>query len=108
MSDIKKLYQYVTNNRDQTQCIGLTPEAGTFGGVIYKYGKVSIPDPKDLDEESDLRLTFLYDIVDPNNLPENWLESEQFRTLIGDVLVDILDDQVKEGTVQFANTNSED
>ena len=86
---------------------------GNLGSIINSFEEINaniqiISDPKDLDEESDLRLSFLYDIVDPNNLPENWLESEQFRTLIGDVLVDILDDQVKEGTVQFANTNSED
>ena len=65
-------------------------------------GMLTNPDP------SDPAGIVFNDSAVPNNLPENWLESEQFRTLIGDVLVDILDDQVKEGTVQFANTNSED
>jgi hypothetical protein len=108
MENVKQLYQYVSNNKEETQCIGLTEKAGQFQGVVYKYGKVTIPDPNELSGESDLPLSFHYDIVDSNNLPRNWLETPEFQRVIGDILVDILDDQVKEGTVQFANTNTED
>jgi len=108
MENVKQLYQYVSNNKEQTQCIGLTKEAGQFQGVVYKYGKVAIPDPNELSGERDLPLSFLYDIVDSNNLPRNWLETSEFHKLIGDILVDILDDQMKDGSVQFANTNSEE
>ena len=41
--DIRECYTYVTNNEDETQYIGLTPEAERWQGVIYKYGKVAIP-----------------------------------------------------------------
>ena len=57
--------------------------------------------------KSDLPLRFEYDIVDSNNLPEEWF-AEQFNNLAGDILVDILEDQVREGKVQFANLISED
>ena len=75
---------------------------------MYKYGKVAIPNPDDLDEQSDLPLSFKYDIVDSNNLPRNWLETPEFHKIIGDILVDILDEQVQEGTVQFEKTTVED
>lgn len=103
--NIKDRYAFVTNNEDETQCVGI--KGGTFEGVIYKYGKVSIPDPEELGEKSDLPLSFHYDIVDNNSIPKEWF-AEEFNNLIGDILVDILDSQLKEGTVQFANTDTED
>ena len=105
--NIKDKYKWITNNSDETQCIGLTPETNTFQGVIYKYTKVSIPSPEEMKGKSDLPLRFEYDIVDSNNLPEEWF-AEQFNNLAGDILVDILEDQVREGKVQFANLISED
>ena len=105
--NIKDKYKWITNNSDETQCIGLTPETNTFQGVIYKYTKVSIPSPEEMKDKRDLPLRFEYDIVDSNNLPEEWF-AEQFNNLAGDILVDILEDQVREGKVQFANLISED
>ena len=104
---IKDKYTWVTNDKDENQYIGLTPKAETFQGVIYKYTKVSIPSPEEMKGKSDLPLRFEYDIVDSNNLPEEWF-AEQFNNLAGDILVDILEDQVREGKVQFANIISED
>ena len=96
--NIKDSYTFVTNNRDETQCIGIN--GGTFEGVIYKYGKVSIPDPEKLDKKSDLPLSFHYDIVDNNSIPVEWF-NEEFNTLIGDILVDIIDDQIKNVNVNI-------
>ena len=100
MENVKQLYQYVSNNKEETQCIGLTEKAGQFQGVVYKYGKVTIPDPNELSGESDLPLSFHYDIVDNNSLPKEYF-NEDFNNLIGDILVDILDDQLKEGNINF-------
>ena len=105
--NIKDKYKWITNNSDETQCIGLTPETNTFQGVIYKYTKVSIPNPDEMKDKRDLPLRFEYDIVDSNSLPKEWF-AEEFNTLVGDILVDILEDQVREGKVQFANLISED
>ena len=64
MSDIKEKYRYVIKKvkdldgdaaeYEDATCIGLTEGAGRYEGVIYKYGKVSIPDENDLDEEGSL------------------------------------------------------
>jgi hypothetical protein len=71
---INEKYTYVTNNKDQDQCIGLTPDAGTYQGVVYKYGSVTLPDPDKMNSERDLPLKFHYDIVDNNSLPAEWLK----------------------------------
>ena len=102
-----KLLTFGCSYSDETQCIGLTPETNTFQGVIYKYTKVSIPSPEEMKDKRDLPLRFEYDIVDSNSLPKEWF-AEEFNTLAGDILVDILEDQVREGKVQFANIISED
>lgn len=101
--NIREYYTYVTNNAEETQCIGLTPKAGTFQGVVYKYGKVAIPE--EINGKSDLNLRFDYDIVDNNSLPPEWLKAEEFHTLIGDILVDILDQQLEKGNLQFNEPN---
>jgi hypothetical protein len=97
---VKEKYKYVTNNKEETQCIGLTQASGVYQGVIYKYGQVSIPDPEEMKSKSDLPLSFHYDIVDNNSLPKEYF-NENFNNLIGDILVDILDDQLKEGNINF-------
>ena len=96
--NIKDSYTFVTNNKDETQCIGI--RGGRFEGVIYKYGDVSIPNPDEMKGKSDLPLKFHYDIVDNNSLPVEWF-NEEFNTLIGDILVDILADQLKNGNVNI-------
>jgi|TARA_B110000967_G_C18804219_1_gene520102 hypothetical protein len=104
--NIKDSYKFVTNNNDETQCIGLTHDAGRFQGVIYKYGKVSVPDPEEMKTKSDLPLSFHYDIVDNNSLPKEFF-NEDFNNLIGDILVDILDDQLQGGKVNFEENSIE-
>ena len=100
MSDIKDQYTFVTDKKENWQCVGI--RTGRFEGVIYKYGKVTIPEPPEEDYQGDLPLKFEYDIVDTNGLPGEWFD-ESFYTLIGDILVDILDEQLKDGTLQYVS-----
>ena len=72
---------------DQT-CIGLT-ENTDYHGVVYKYGEVTIPDEKTLDENQHLRLKFKYDILDNNGIPREKFGDEFFK-LIGDILYHII------------------
>ena len=98
IENIKDRYTFVTNNTDEIQCIGI--KGGRFEGVIYKYGNVSIPNPDEMKGKRDLPLKFHYDIVDNNSLPKEWF-NEEFNTLIGDILVDIIDDQIENGNVSI-------
>ena len=86
---IREKYTYVTDESKQWQCIGLTEKAGFYQGVVYRYGKVSIPQTEEMTEEGDLPFRFEYDIVDSNGLGQEHF-GEAFFTLIGDILVDII------------------
>ena len=86
---IREKYTYVTDESKQWQCIGLTEKAGFYQGVVYRYGKVSIPQTEEMTEEGDLPFRFEYDIVDSNGLEQEHF-GEAFFKLIGDILVDII------------------
>ncbi len=86
---IEDTYKYVTDKDQKWQCIGLTEKAGLYQGVVYRYGKVSIPQTEEMTEEGDLPFRFEYDIVDSNGLEQEHF-GEAFFKLIGDILVDII------------------
>ena len=102
MSNIKDRYVFVTDNKDNWQCIGI--RGGHFDGVVYKYGKIAIPEPPEEGIEKDLTLKFEYDIISTNNLPAEWF-GEEFFNLIGDILVDILDQRMREGTLEYVTND---
>ena len=87
---IRDMYVYHdSKNQDQT-CIGINQ--GKWHGVVYKYGDVSFG--KEEDANGHLPLRFKYDIVDNNGLPRERF-TEEFFKLIGDILVDIMERQVR-------------
>ena len=94
---IREKYTYVTDESKQWQCIGLTEKAGFYQGVVYRYGKVSIPQTEEMTEEGDLPFRFEYDIVDSNGLEREHF-GNAFFTLIGDILVDIITNEEQRDT----------
>ena len=80
---IKKKYQYVQNK-----------------GVVYRYGKVT-----PIEEKDQLRLKFDWQILDSNGLGKEHF-GEDFFNLIGDILYDIMDEQMKDGSLQYVNTDN--
>ena len=62
MSNIKEKYTFVSKAKDKWASICLV--GGNFDGVIYKYGKVSIPEEEEENEEGNLPFRFEYDIID--------------------------------------------
>ena len=93
---IKDKYTFVTDNKTAWTCIGI--RGGKFDGVVYKYGKVTLP--KEKVENGTLPFKFEYDIVDPNSLQREQF-NEDFFNLIGDILLDIIDEQLKEDNLEY-------
>tara|TARA_B100000609_G_scaffold190007_1_gene177520 strand:- start:304 stop:603 length:300 start_codon:yes stop_codon:yes gene_type:complete len=98
--EIEKKYKLVQNKDAKWQGIGLTKEAGFYQGVVYKYGKVT---PHE--ENGKLRLQFEWQILDSNGLGKEYFKDDFFN-LIGDILYDIMDKQLKDGTLQYVNTDN--
>ena len=100
MSDIEKKYKFVENKDAKWQGVGLTKEAGFYQGVVYRYGKVT-----PIEEDDKLRLKFDWQILDSNGLDKKHF-NDDFFNLIGDVLYDIMDKQLEDGSLQYVNTNN--
>lgn len=98
-SDISEKYRYVVrkigdDEYDDQTFIGLTPEAGRYQGVIYKYGRVGVAEEEN--PNGTLNFQFEYDIVDSNGHKKEYFRDD-FKNLIGDILVDIIDKEALNG-----------
>ena len=92
-------YTFVNRQGDDFTSIGIN--GGKYEGVVYRYGKVSFGE-----ENSDgtLPFHFEYNIIDNVGiLREDF--GEEFFTLIGDILVDIIDDQIEEDNLEYKPDN---
>ena len=90
-----KRYAFAQREGDDFSCVRLLE--GKYNGVIYKYDKVAF-EPKPLDT-GDIPLRFTYDImINPNKVD---VESTDFKNYIGDILIEIVEQQLKEGKVEF-------
>ena len=98
MSDIKDRYMFVS--REDEDFASIMIKDGKFKDVIYNYGKVSIPEEDNLNEDGTLPFRFEYTILDNVGIPRDNFD-EEFFTLIGDILVDIIHEQSEEDNVKY-------
>ena len=97
---IRDKFVYVESKSQDQTCIGI--KGGKFAGVVYKYGKVSFA--KEEDENGNLPMQFQYDIVDNNGIPREQFDDEFFE-LIGDILVEVIEEQTKDEPVDRKNSS---
>ncbi len=93
VTDQKKIKRYAFAQRqgDDFSCIKILD--GQYEGIIYKYNNVKFSQTENADGQ--IPLKFTYDImVNPNK--EN-IKSDDFRNYIGDILVEVMEEQLKEG-----------
>ena len=95
MSDIKNMYMFVSQEEEDWASIMI--KNGKFKDVIYNYGKVSIPEENNLNDDGTIPFRFEYNIVDNVGISRDNFD-EEFFTLIGDILVDIIDDKENNAT----------
>jgi len=70
---------------------------GKYAGVVYQYGKAKI-----VEEGSFARLTFDYTIINSSSFDEEELKNdEEFVTMIGDILTEILLEKPNEKTRNY-------
>ena len=98
MSDIKDRYMFVSQEDEDFASIMI--KDGKFKDVIYNYGKVSIPEEDNLNEDGTLPFRFEYTIIDNVGIPRDNF-GEDFFILIGDILVDIIHEQSEEDNVKY-------
>ena len=96
MSDIKDRYTFVSQENEDFASVMI--KDGKFKDVRYNYGKVSIPKEDNINEDGTLPFRFEYTIIDNVGIPRDNF-GEDFFILIGDILVDIIDEQSEEDSI---------
>ena len=94
---IKNKYVFVSKDGDNWANVCI--REGKFKNVIYNYGKVSVNSEEE-NSDGTLPFRFEYSIIDNATLEREDF-GEEFFTLIGDILVDIIDDQLKENRLEY-------
>ena len=89
---IRDKYVYLTTEKEDQTCIGI--KGDKIAGVVLKYSDVSIAEEED--ENGKLPFKFKFDILDNNGLSRAQFENTEWTTLIGDILIDIIDRQYEE------------
>jgi len=90
-----KRYAFAQRKGDDFSCLKILD--GQYEGIIYKYNEVKFSQTENANGE--IPLKFTYDIMaNPN---EEDVNSEDFRNYIGDILVECVDEQLKNGNIQI-------
>ncbi len=95
-------WEYVSRDSDATASILLRGDH-KFSGVVYSYGTINLPEP---DGNGQANLSFEYHIEDNNNIPRDNF-NEEFFTMIGDILVEIIEDRMAEGNLIYKGGTDE-
>ena len=85
-------------SREDEDFASIMIKDGKFKDVIYNYGKVSIPEEDNLNEDGTLPFRFEYNIIDNVGISREEF-NEEFFTFIGDILVDIINEQSEEDAI---------
>ena len=95
MAENKLKYTFAQRDIDDYSCIKLT--SGEFSDIIYTYENVKFAETENADGQ--LPLKFTYDIKkNPNNVNT---DEESFRQYIGDILIEVMEEQLENGTIKF-------
>ena len=91
-------YTYVSRGQDQWASILITK--GKYEGIIYQYGRVAVAEEEKVNGE--MPLSPNYNIVDINGHDKEELDSStDFKNTLGDILVEILDEQLETGNLEY-------
>ena len=91
-------WSWVTRKEDKQASLRISE--GKFEGVVYQYGKVVLPVEQKINDEGDLPFKFEYSILDNANIDREEF-GEDFFKIIGDILVDIIDEQLQEENLEY-------
>ena len=94
-SPTAKTNRYVFAQKGNADYSSIKLTEGKFKDVIYHYGKVSFA----AEENPDGKLPMKFDYtIDKNPNDVDLLDNQEFIDYIGDILIELLDKKVKDGT----------
>ena len=103
--DISRCYKFVSSEEEDNkwQGIQLLESTGEYKDIIYKYGKVKFG--KKETDKGELPLTFHYDLIYSKDISGKELQEDlKFKNLLGDILMDIMEKQLEDNSLQYVNS----
>ena len=103
-------YYYVTHKESEQQ--GYRIGEGKYAGVVWNYKDVKFPMYNDeglmIDPEraEEIPLTFEYEVL--YNPTDEDLSTGEFEATVGDILMNIIDESIKNDTVKFRSDDSDE
>ena len=91
-------WSWVSRKEDKQASLRISE--GKFEGVVYSYGKVVLPVEQEINGKGDLPFKFEYSILDNANIDRKEFGKDFFK-IIGDILVDIIDEQLQEKNLEY-------
>ena len=89
-------YVFAQKEGEEHSCVKITE--GKFKDVIYHYGRVAFAPESEKQSDGKLPMKFDYTVdKNPNNLI--LLDNKEFIDYIGDILLEILEDQLERGDI---------
>ena len=87
-------YVFAQQEGKDYSCVKLTE--GKFKDVIYHYGKVSFASEENADGKLPMKFDYTID-KNPNDI--DLLDNQEFIDYIGDILVEVMEEKLKDGSV---------
>ena len=94
-SPTDKTNRYVFAQKGNADYSSIKLTEGKFKDVIYHYGKVSFAPEENADGKLPMKFDYTVD-KNPNNLI--LLDNKEFIDYIGDILLELLEEKLKDGT----------
>ena len=94
-SPTDKTNRYVFAQKGNADYSSIKLTEGKFKDVIYHYGKVSFAPEENADGKLPMKFDYTID-KNPNDV--DLLDNQEFIDYIGDILLELLDKKVKDGT----------
>ena len=88
-------YTFAQKEGEEHSCIKITE--GKYKDVIYHYGKVAFAPESEKKSDGTLPMKFDY-TIDRNPQDLDLLENQKFINYIGDILIELLEEKLKDGT----------
>ncbi len=90
-----KRYSFAQQEGKDFSCVKITE--GKYKDVIYHYGRVAFAPESEKKPDGKLPMKFDYTIdKNPNDL--DLLENQKFINYIGDILIELLEEKLKDGS----------
>ena len=88
-------YTFAQKEGEEHSCIKIAE--GKYKDVIYHYGRVAFAPESEKKPDGKLPMKFDY-TIDKNPKDLDLLENQKFINYIGDILIELLEEKLKDGT----------